>query len=467
MIQANVAAAETLEARRARRRLPRARCALQGEARGAARVPRQPGAQAAGRGHAAGRRLQPVLQRAKSLPVHRPRQRDRAALAGAGRLCRRQPRPLRPEPAPLRAFHLADPPLRRPAGAPLADPRARAGRGRRSVDEEAARLADIAQAISDAERRAMAAERETNDRLIAAYPRRPRRRGVRRAHLGRHALRPVRAPARHRRRRLRAGGHHRQRLLAPSRGQPRADRRPHRRGLSAGRQRARASWSRRSRRPARCASRCCRRASARAERRGGLPKGRRFGGRGPGGRGVDAATAVAREHAFRSSPVLAAPGCSATASSRRRSGPQSASDGRAHAALGSMAGRPGMTGALGGIGGRHSMTAEQPQAPQSAAQGARAAPARCRDPDHRRQLLGRAARAARAAAPRHGVHAGPLRVPGRARRPRRQAGRRRGGPEAARSREADGRHEGHAAAWPGRARWRWPPCARPSRRRAC
>jgi ribonuclease R len=37
------------------------------------------------------------------------------------------------------------------------------------ADEEAARLADIAQAISDAERRAMAAERETTDRLIAAY----------------------------------------------------------------------------------------------------------------------------------------------------------------------------------------------------------------------------------------------------------------------------------------------------------
>jgi ribonuclease R len=37
------------------------------------------------------------------------------------------------------------------------------------VDEEVARLPDIAQAISDAERRAMAAERETNDRLIAAY----------------------------------------------------------------------------------------------------------------------------------------------------------------------------------------------------------------------------------------------------------------------------------------------------------
>jgi ribonuclease R len=35
--------------------------------------------------------------------------------------------------------------------------------------EEAQRLPDIAQAISDAERRAMAAERETTDRLVAAY----------------------------------------------------------------------------------------------------------------------------------------------------------------------------------------------------------------------------------------------------------------------------------------------------------
>jgi len=37
------------------------------------------------------------------------------------------------------------------------------------ADEEAARLADIAQTISDMERRAMAAERETTDRLIAAF----------------------------------------------------------------------------------------------------------------------------------------------------------------------------------------------------------------------------------------------------------------------------------------------------------
>ena len=34
------------------------------------------------------------------------------------------------------------------------------------------------------------------------------------------------------------------------------------------------------------------------------------------------------------------------------------------------------------------MTAEAATSAESAAQGARAAPARCRDPDHRRQLLG-------------------------------------------------------------------------------
>ena len=37
------------------------------------------------------------------------------------------------------------------------------------ADEEMARLADISQAISNAERRAMAAERETTDRLIASH----------------------------------------------------------------------------------------------------------------------------------------------------------------------------------------------------------------------------------------------------------------------------------------------------------
>ena len=40
-------------------------------------------------------------------------QRSRAARPGAGRIHPRELRPFRPQPAPLRAFHLADPPLRR------------------------------------------------------------------------------------------------------------------------------------------------------------------------------------------------------------------------------------------------------------------------------------------------------------------------------------------------------------------
>ena len=51
-------------------------------------------------------------------------QRSRAALAGAGRIYARELRPFRPQPAPLRAFHLADPPLRRPHRPSRPDPRA-------------------------------------------------------------------------------------------------------------------------------------------------------------------------------------------------------------------------------------------------------------------------------------------------------------------------------------------------------
>ena len=74
-------------------------------------------------------------------------------------------------------------------------------------------LAEIAAQISATERRAMVAERETNDRLHRAFPRRPHRRHVRRPHLRRHPRRPVREAARDRRRRLRAGAHHRRRIL--------------------------------------------------------------------------------------------------------------------------------------------------------------------------------------------------------------------------------------------------------------
>ena len=73
-------------------------------------------------------------------PRKRPRRREAgqrggAADPGAGRVCRRELRPFRPQSAPLRAFHLADPPLRRSRRASRTDPRrqisARGPAGRR------------------------------------------------------------------------------------------------------------------------------------------------------------------------------------------------------------------------------------------------------------------------------------------------------------------------------------------------
>ncbi len=94
-------------------------------------------------------------------------------------------------------------------------------------------LNEISARISAAERRAMKAERETNDRLIANFLVRPHRRDIRGPHQRRHARGPVRQARRNRRRRLRSGAHDRRRLFPLQRGAPRADRRPHRRGLSA------------------------------------------------------------------------------------------------------------------------------------------------------------------------------------------------------------------------------------------
>src|SRR6202012_4920388 len=66
-----------------------------------------------------------------------------SARAGAGRIQPRELWPFRPQLTPVRAFHLAHPALRRSHRPSRADPRA--------------------------ERRAMAAERETVDRVIAAH----------------------------------------------------------------------------------------------------------------------------------------------------------------------------------------------------------------------------------------------------------------------------------------------------------
>ena len=89
---------------------------------------------------------------------------------GAGRIRGGELRPFRLEPAPLRAFHLADPPLCRPDRASRADPRAQAGRRRPARGRPTARRwPKSPRRFPPTERRAMLAERETNDRLIAHF----------------------------------------------------------------------------------------------------------------------------------------------------------------------------------------------------------------------------------------------------------------------------------------------------------
>ena len=172
MIQANVAAAETLE-RRAQPLIYRVHDEPSLEKMQALReflatigitLPKA-------RRAAAGA-VQPHPRRGVRGPRHRAaRQRGGAAQPGAGRIRRRELRPFRPQPAPLRPFHLADPPLRRPDRAPRADPRAASSATTGLPDDIDARALgeDRARSISAAERRAMAAERETIDRLIAHF----------------------------------------------------------------------------------------------------------------------------------------------------------------------------------------------------------------------------------------------------------------------------------------------------------
>ena len=130
MILANVAAAETLEAQRTPLLYRVHDAPIAGEARGAARVP----------AHA---RHQAGQGRARCRPAHfngilRPRRAATTIEALVNEVVLRsqsqaeyQPenyRPFRPQPAPLRAFHLADPPLCRPDRPSRADPRAEARR---------------------------------------------------------------------------------------------------------------------------------------------------------------------------------------------------------------------------------------------------------------------------------------------------------------------------------------------------
>ena len=91
-------------------------------------------------------------------------------------------------------------------------------------DMRAGELAQVAEHISAAERRAMAAERETVDRVIAAHLADRGRRRVRGPHRRRDPRRPVREAERDRRRRLRARRDARRRLFPLRGGDPRAGR---------------------------------------------------------------------------------------------------------------------------------------------------------------------------------------------------------------------------------------------------
>ena len=64
-----------------------------------------------------------ILRQVKGQRRREAGQRGGAAQPGAGRIRGRELRPFRAQPAPLRAFHLADPPLRRPDRASRPDPR--------------------------------------------------------------------------------------------------------------------------------------------------------------------------------------------------------------------------------------------------------------------------------------------------------------------------------------------------------
>jgi ribonuclease R len=168
MIQANVAAAETLEARRAAV-VYRVHDAPSKEKLAALREFLDSlGLKLPGSGALRAGDFNRVLQRAKSLPVAELvneivlRAQAQAVYAAAN---------LGHFGLNLRRYAHFTSPIRRYADLLVHRSLIKAlGFGAGGMDEkEAACIAEVAQAISEAERRAMAAERETTDRLIAAY----------------------------------------------------------------------------------------------------------------------------------------------------------------------------------------------------------------------------------------------------------------------------------------------------------
>ncbi len=105
------------------------------------------------------------------------------------------------------------------------------------TDQDIAQIKDTAEVITHAERRAMAAERDATDRYIAAFLADRVARHLRRPGHRRHALWPVREAGRHRGRRLGAGLDPGRGVLRPRREAARPGWRPQRPALDAGHER--------------------------------------------------------------------------------------------------------------------------------------------------------------------------------------------------------------------------------------
>ena len=145
-----------------------------------------------------------ILERVKGREVEKLVNEVVLRTPGAGRICRRELRPFRPEPAALCALHLADPALCRPGRASRTHPRAWVRQGWLARADGC----DIARGNFGHHfgRRTARHEGGTRDLRPAdrALSRRPDRRDLRGPHFRRHPRGAVRQARRHRRGRFRS-----------------------------------------------------------------------------------------------------------------------------------------------------------------------------------------------------------------------------------------------------------------------
>ncbi len=162
MLAANVCTARVPRAAQAPGALPRPRGTDAGEARRAARFPRELRAVAAGRRRPDGVRLRAAAAADQGSARLRAAADGAAALAAAGAVPPGQRRPLRPLLRGVRALHLADPPLSRSARAPRDQGGARE---QREYKPSGASWAELGVHCSLTERRADDATRDVENWL--------------------------------------------------------------------------------------------------------------------------------------------------------------------------------------------------------------------------------------------------------------------------------------------------------------